>query len=53
MDHRYSHILTPVKIRNKILRNRLIATRVISQELQGPENFPAEATVQFCTDLAR
>ena len=33
--------------------NRLIATRVISQELQGPENFPAEATVQFCTDLAR
>lgn len=53
MEHRYSHILTPVKIRNKILRNRLVATRVISQELQGPENFPAEATMQFCTDLAR
>ena len=53
MEHRYSHILTPIKIRNKILRNRLIATRVISQELQGPENFPAEATMQFCTDLAR
>ncbi len=53
MEHPYSHILTPVKLRNKILRNRLIATRVISQELQGPEHYPAEATMRFCTDLAK
>ena len=53
MNHRYSHLLSPIKIGNTILKNRLIATKVISQQLQGPEIYPAEATVKFITDLAK
>ena len=53
MNHRYSHILTPVRVGNVVLRNRLFATKCISQELQGPENFPAESSIQFVEDLAK
>lgn len=53
MEHRYSHILSPVKVGNVVLRNRIFATKCISQELQGPENFPAESSIQFVEDLAK
>lgn len=53
MNHRYSHILSPVRIGNVVLKNRIFATKCISQELQGPENFPAESTIQYVEDLAR
>ena len=53
MKHRYSHILEPIKIGNVILKNHLLATKCISQELQGPENFPAEGTLMFAENLAK
>ena len=53
MNHRYSHILTPVRVGNVVLRNRIFATKCISQELQGPENFPAESNISYVEDLAR
>ena len=53
MEHRYSHILEPVRIGNVVLKNHLMATKCISQELQGPENFPAEGTIRFAEDLAK
>lgn len=53
MNHRYAHILQPLQIRNTILKNRLLSTKCASQQLQGPENFPAEATIRFYEDLAR
>ena len=53
MEHRYSHILSPVRIGNVVLRNRIFATKCISQELQGPENFPAESSIQYAEDLAK
>lgn len=53
MNHRYSHILSPVRIGNVVLRNRIFATKCISQELQRPEKFPAESTVQYVEDLAK
>ena len=53
MNHRYSHILSPVRVGNVILRNRIFATKCISQELQGPENFPAESNISYVEDLAR
>jgi 2,4-dienoyl-CoA reductase-like NADH-dependent reductase (Old Yellow Enzyme family)/thioredoxin reductase len=43
----------PVKIGNVILKNHLIATKAISQELQGPENFPAESTIRYIEDFAK
>lgn len=53
MNHRYQHLLSPIKIGNVILKNRMLATKIISQQLQGPEIYPAEATVKFVTDLAK
>lgn len=53
MNHRYAHILQPLQIKNKILKNRLLSTKCASQQLQGPENFPAEATIKFYEELAR
>ncbi len=53
MKHRYSHVLEPIKIGNTVLKNHLIATKCISQELQGPENYPAEGTIKFVENLAR
>lgn len=53
MNHRYSHILAPLQIRNHILKNRLLSTKCASQQLQGPENYPAESTIRFYEDMAR
>ena len=53
MNHRYEHILQPLKIKNTILKNRLLSTKCASQQLQGPENFPAEGTIKFYEELAR
>ena len=52
MDHRYSHILTPIQVGNVVIKNRIFATKCISQELQGPENFPAESEIQYVEDMA-
>ena len=53
MEHKYSHILQPIRIGNIVLKNHLLATKCISQELQGPENYPAQGTLRFVEDLAR
>lgn len=53
MNHRYAHILQPLEIKGHILKNRLLSTKCASQQLQGPENFPAEATLRFYEDMAR
>ena len=53
MNHRYAHILEPLRIKNCVLKNRLLSTKCASQQLQGPENFPAEATIRFYEDMAR
>ena len=53
MEHRYQHILQPLRVQNRVLKNRLLATKMTSQQLQGPENYPAEATIRFYEDVAR
>ena len=53
MEHRYSHIISPIKIRNSIIKNRLYTGKAISQELQGPENFPAESTMRWVQDMCK
>jgi len=53
MDHKYSHILTPLRIHDVVLKSRLMTTKCVSQELQGPEGFPAEATMKFAENCAR
>ena len=53
MNHRYSNILQPLKIGNVVLKNRLIASKVVSMELQGPEGYLAESTMDFVSKLAK
>ena len=53
MTHPYAHILAPLEIKGHILKNRLLSTKCASQQLQGPENYPAEGTLRFYEELAR
>ena len=53
MEHRYQHILTPLRVGGKVLKNRLLATKSVSRQLQGPEKYPAEATIEFYEQSAR
>lgn len=53
MEHRYSHILTPLRVRDRVLKNRLLGSKCASMMLQGPENYPAEGTIRFYEDMAR
>lgn len=53
MEHRYSNILTPVKIGKHVLKNRLINSKCIPEGIQGPEAFPAESHINFAAELAK
>ncbi len=53
MEHRYPHILTPLKVGRHVLKNRLLGTKSASRQLQGPEKYPAEATVKYYEHCAK
>ena len=53
MEHRYKHILTPLRVGDKVLKNRLLGTKSVSRQLQGPEKYPAEATMAYYEQCAR
>lgn len=53
MEHRYQHILTPLKVGNTVLKNRLLGTKSASRQLQGPEKYPAEATIKYYEHCAK
>ena len=37
MNHRYAHVLTPVRVGNLVLKNRLINSKSIPEGLQCPD----------------
>ena len=37
MNHRYQHILTPIRVGNIVIRTRMGMSKCNSQEQQGPE----------------
>ena len=43
MNHRYQHILTPIRVGNIVIRTRMGMSKCNSQEQQGPEALPAWA----------
>lgn len=53
MKHRYKKLLTPIRVRNIVIRTRMGMSKCNSQEQQGPENFPAEGTIRFIEDAAK
>ena len=52
-SNRYSHLLSPIKIGNVILKNRMIHSRSLPHFLQGPETFPSEAVISHYAGVAR
>lgn len=50
---RYYHLLSPLKIGNVVLKNRLMSCNAMPHFLQGPENFPAEPIRNYFVNLAR
>jgi NADPH-dependent 2,4-dienoyl-CoA reductase/sulfur reductase-like enzyme len=50
---RYSHLLSPLKIRNTILKNRIIHTVGIPHFLQGPETWPSDVYREYYARFAR
>jgi len=49
---RYSHLLSPIKIGNVVLKNRMMATRSLPSHMQGPETFPNDAVLSHITNVA-
>ncbi len=49
----YPHLLSPIKIGNVILRNRLVAANALPHFLQGPETFPNDQVIEHVAGLAR
>ena len=41
VTNRYPHLLSPLRIRNVVLKNRILLTPSPPHRLQGPENYPA------------
>jgi 2,4-dienoyl-CoA reductase-like NADH-dependent reductase (Old Yellow Enzyme family)/thioredoxin reductase len=50
---RYSHLLSPLKIGNVVLKNRMYFTNAVPHYIQGPENFPAETSRTYAANLAK
>jgi 2,4-dienoyl-CoA reductase-like NADH-dependent reductase (Old Yellow Enzyme family)/thioredoxin reductase len=50
---KYPHLLSPLKIRNKILKNRIFQTPSPPHSLQGPENYPADAYRSHYSEIAK
>ncbi|MBN1627403.1 MAG: FAD-dependent oxidoreductase [Deltaproteobacteria bacterium] len=51
--NRYSHLLSPLKIGNVVLRNRMLSTKALPHFLQGPETYPADATISHYANVAK
>jgi 2,4-dienoyl-CoA reductase-like NADH-dependent reductase (Old Yellow Enzyme family)/thioredoxin reductase len=52
-SRRYRHLLSPLRIGNVVLKNRMMATRALPYYLQGPETFPADPVMHHIESLAR
>ncbi len=42
MNQAYQNTLRPLRVRDKLLKNRIMLTKCVSGELQGAEHQPAE-----------
>ncbi len=50
---KYRHLLSPIGIGNVTLKNRMYHTKSQPTGLQGPENFPNEALINYFINVAR
>ncbi|MBN1626905.1 MAG: FAD-dependent oxidoreductase [Deltaproteobacteria bacterium] len=50
---RYVHLMSPLKIGNVVLKNRMYSTAAVPHNLQGGEIFPAEPSRYYAAILAK
>lgn len=53
LNHRYYHLLSPVKIGNVVLKNRMLSSNALPHYLQGSERYPADPIITYYADIAR
>lgn len=53
MSFRYQHLLSPIRIGNVILKNRLLSTKAIPAGLQAADEYPNDAMTTHLTNVAR
>lgn len=53
MSKAYSHILSPVKIGNTVLKSRLLSANALPHFLQGPELYPADPIMFHLQNVAK
>ncbi|MBN1626397.1 MAG: FAD-dependent oxidoreductase [Deltaproteobacteria bacterium] len=51
--NRCPHLLSPLSVRNRVLKNRIMHTISPIYTLQGPENFPADAWRNHYSNIAK
>jgi 2,4-dienoyl-CoA reductase-like NADH-dependent reductase (Old Yellow Enzyme family)/thioredoxin reductase len=50
---KYPHLLSPLKVRNTLVKNRIMNTISRPHYLQGPETFPADDVRSYYSDMAK
>ncbi len=53
MSQKYSHLLSPIKVGDLVLRNRLICSPATPHYVQGPEPYPSQAMIELFAARAR
>ena len=53
MNHRYYHLLSPLRVGNVVLKNRMLSSNALPHYLQGSERYPADPIITYYADIAR
>jgi 2,4-dienoyl-CoA reductase-like NADH-dependent reductase (Old Yellow Enzyme family)/thioredoxin reductase len=53
VDYRYPNLLSPIKLRNKVLKNRIFYPVSMPHMLNGPETFPAMVMRRYYANVAK
>ncbi|MBN1627166.1 MAG: FAD-dependent oxidoreductase [Deltaproteobacteria bacterium] len=52
-SYRYSHLLSPLRIGNVIVKNRMMQAVSFPRYLMGPESFPSEQVINHYANIAK
>jgi len=53
VGNRCPHLLSPLRIRNRVLKNRIVHSQSPNFTMQGPENYPTDALRNHYLNLAK